>query len=241
VPAPQTDVVTGQTETHLCSSIDAERLGAQVHQEVVEPFLRLRTEAVEAGFDIRILSGFRGFSHQASIWNRKAKGDLPVLDSHGVALDIEHMSERELAYAILRWSALPGGSRHHWGTDIDIFDERARPNNYEIGLLPEEVEENGMFAPLHEWLDERIAAGTAHGFFRPYDVDRHGVAPERWHLSHAPVATRCANALTLETLRAALSASTIELRNTVLERLDHMYERFVTNTNQAPCTHTTSP
>lgn len=239
--APHTDILTGKTETHLCSPADAERLGARVHHEVVQPFLRLRTEAAAAGFDLRILSGFRGFARQASIWNRKATGELAVRDSHGAPLDIVRLSKLELVYSILRWSALPGGSRHHWGTDVDVYDERARPKDYEIDLLPEEVEAGGMFAPLHEWLDERIATGTSHGFFRPYDADRHGVAPERWHLSHAPVATRCTDALTIDILRSALSASNIELGKTVLESLDDIYERFVMNTNTAPNTTTTSP
>jgi LAS superfamily LD-carboxypeptidase LdcB len=155
-----------------------------------------------------------------------------VLDSDAAPLDIEHLSERELVYAILRWSALPGASRHHWGTDLDIFDEKARPSDYDIELVPEEVDAGGMFAPLHEWLDEKIAAGTAHGFFRPYDEDRHGVAPERWHLSHAPVATPCEKGLTVDILRASISASELELKGTVLEHLEDIYQRFVINTNR---------
>jgi len=194
----------------------------------------LRDEAAKAGFDLRIFSGFRGFDHQASIWNRKATGELAVLDSDGAALDIERMSERDLIYAILRWSALPGASRHHWGTDIDVYDENARPSEYEIELIPEEVEAGGMFAPLHGWIDERIAQEASHGFFRPYDEDRQGVAPERWHLSHWPVATRYEKALSVDTLRAALSASDIALRGTVLAHLDDIYARFVINTNPRP-------
>jgi hypothetical protein len=102
-----------------------------------------------------------------------------VLDSRAAPLDIEQLTKHELVYAILRWSALPGASRHHWGTDIDVYDENARPSGYEIELTPEEVDAGGMFAPLHEWLDQRLAAGAGHGFFRPYDQDRQGVAPEQ--------------------------------------------------------------
>ena len=224
--------LVGQTESHLCSSADTQRLAAQVHRDVVQPFLQLRDDALVAGFDLRILSGFRDFDRQSSIWNRKVTGELAVLDSQAVPLDIAHLNERELAYAILRWSALPGASRHHWGTDIDVYDENALPSEYEIELIPEEVEAGGMFAPLHEWLDERIAAGTAHGFFRPYDEDRQGVAPERWHLSHAPVATTCEEGLTVDILRAGISASDLELKHTVLENLEDIYERFVINTNR---------
>jgi len=34
-----------------------------------------------AGFDLQVLSGFRGFDDQLSIWNRKANGKRAVLDS----------------------------------------------------------------------------------------------------------------------------------------------------------------
>ena len=224
----------GQTESHLCSSADTQQLGAQVHRDVVQPFLRLRDDARVAGFDLRIFSGFRSLDRQSSIWNRKATGELAVLDSQAVPLDIEHLTERELVYAILRWSALPGASRHHWGTDIDVYDENARPPGYEIALIPAEVETGGMFAPLHEWLDEKLAAGTGHGFFRPYDEDRQGVAPERWHLSHAPAAATCERGLTIDTLRASLSSSDLQLKGTVLDHLEDIYQRFVINTNRNP-------
>lgn len=224
--------LTGQTETHLCSPAEADRLGARVCREVVGPFLELRVAAEAAGFDLRVLSGFRGFEHQRSIWNRKATGRLAVLDDMATPLDVERLSPRELVYAILRWSALPGASRHHWGTDIDVYDERARPGGYEIDLVPEEVERGGMFAPLHEWLDERIVDGDAHGFFRPYDRDRGGVAPERWHLSHAAAARGCEEGLSVGILRATVAGAGVELEETVLEHLDDIYERFVININE---------
>jgi LAS superfamily LD-carboxypeptidase LdcB len=206
-------------------------LGARVHRDVVEPFLGLRADAKEKGFDLQILSGFRAFQSQATIWNEKCSGSRPVLDSNGSPLDIADMSPREIVYSILRWSALPGASRHHWGTDIDVFDENARPTGYEIDLVPEEVETNGMFAPVHEWLDDLLQANSAYGFFRPYDKDRDGVAPERWHLSHAPVAATCDRAFSIDLLRTTLLESEIELQDIVLENLDDIYQRFVININ----------
>jgi len=182
------ETLVGLSETHLCGPVAARELGASVHKEVVAPFLALRQDAAQAGFDLRIFSGFRNFQHQLSIWNRKAEGKLPVLDSKGSPLDIHGLSQKALVFAILRWSALPGASRHHWGTDLDVIDEAARPQGYEVELIPDEVDSGGMFGPLHDWLDGRIEAFDAHGFFRPYDRDRGGVAPERWHLSHEPVA-----------------------------------------------------
>ena len=227
-------LLTGQTEEHLCSPDDARALGAPVHGDVVGPFLQLQRAAREAGFDLRIESGFRSFLRQLSIWNRKAEGKLPVLDSQAVPLDIASLSRSELVFAILRWSALPGASRHHWGTELDVFDAAARPEGYEVRLVPEEVDPGGMFGPLHDWLDERIRTSESFGFFRPYDRDRNGVAPERWHLSCAPVASAFATGLTVPFLRRTVEAADMRLKEVVLAHLDEIFRRFVTNTAPPP-------
>jgi hypothetical protein len=91
-----------------------------------------------------------------------------------------------------------------------------------------------VFAALHEWLDSRIAKGTSHGFFRPYDRDRGGVAPERWHLSHAPVAREHGRLLTPTLLRETLECADMRLKDVVIRDLDEIFERFVTNTAPAP-------
>jgi len=209
-------------------------LGVPVHRHVVGPFLRLRDAAGDAGFDLRILSGFRSFERQLSIWNRKVRGELAVLDSAAVPLDVGTLTSEELVFAILRWSALPGASRHHWGTELDVFDAAAQPEGYEIQLIPEEVDPGGMFGPLHDWLDLRVAAGTAFGFFRPYDRDRNGVAPERWHLSCAPVAASFERSLTVEVLRDTVESADLALREVVLAHLDEIFRRFVINTARPP-------
>jgi LAS superfamily LD-carboxypeptidase LdcB len=225
--------LVGLTETHLCTADDAARLGARVHRDVVAPFERLKAAAAREGFDLAILSGFRGFEQQLSIWNRKASGQRAVLDSDARPLDITTLTPRELVFTILRWSALPGASRHHWGTDLDVYDRAATPAGYEVELVPAEVNPGGIFGRLHAWLDGRIAEGTAQGFFRPYDRDRGGVAPERWHLSHSPVAVPYRHLLTTDVLRATIQPAPMLLKDEVLRHLDQIFERFVLNTNPA--------
>lgn len=222
--------LTGRTVAHLCDAAAAKALGTPVHRDVVEPFRALQGAAKEEGFDLRILSGFRDFHRQLSIWNRKVRGDLVVLDSNAVPLDISTLTERELVFAILRWSALPGASRHHWGTELDVFDAAARPERYQIQLVPEEVDSGGMFGPLHDWLDEKMREGEAFGFFRPYDRDRGGVAPERWHLSCAPVAAAFEAALTVDVIRDTVEQEDLKLKTVVLTHLEEIYRRFVINT-----------
>ena len=221
--------LSGISETHLCTRLETRFIGVPVHRDVVAPFFRLKDAAAREGFDLEILSGFRGFESQLSIWNRKVRGERAVLDSDAVPMDITRMSDRELVFAILRWSALPGASRHHWGTDLDVYDSAAKPEGYEIELIPEEVDSGGMFGPLHDWLDGRMSRSEAFGFFRPYDRDRNGVAPERWHLSCAPVADPLFEGLTVEVLRQTVEVSEMELKQTVLEHLDEIFDRFVIN------------
>ncbi|MBM4185158.1 MAG: M15 family metallopeptidase [Gemmatimonadetes bacterium] len=234
MPAPTPATLVGRSESHLCNAAAAAELGAPVHVAVVEPLRTLQAAAAAEGFGLTVLSGFRSFERQRSIWNRKAGGELAVLDNEARPLDVSTLSPRELALAILRWSALPGASRHHWGTDIDVYDARAKPEGYEVELVPAEVESGGMFAPLHEWLDTRIAEKTAFGFFRPYDRDRGGVAPERWHLSHAPLAREHASMLTPTLLRETLQATDMRLADVVLRDLEEIFERFVRNVAAGP-------
>jgi LAS superfamily LD-carboxypeptidase LdcB len=224
--------LVGQSETHLCSAEDGQTLGARVHRDALAPFLELKAAAAAEGFDLGIDSGFRSFERQLSIWNRKAKGHLAVLDGQAQPLDISRLATQELAFAILRWSALPGASRHHWGTDLDVYDRAATPPGYEIQLIPQEVEAGGMFAPLHDWLDGRIAEHAAFGFFRPYDLDRGGVAPERWHVSYAPVASQYLSLLTIDLLRDAIERADLALKGAVLDNLAEIHRRFVVNISQ---------
>ncbi|MEP7382401.1 MAG: M15 family metallopeptidase [Gemmatimonadota bacterium] len=226
---PASTVLVGQSDAHLCTAAAAQEAGCRMHAEVVDDFLALREAARVEGFDLRVHSSFRDFERQRSIWNRKALGRLAVLDSAARPIDIAQLSGRDLVVAIMRWSALPGASRHHWGTDLDVYDAASTPAGYELQLIPAEVDSGGMHGALHEWLDGRIASGNAWGFYRPYDHDRGGVAPERWHLSHAPIASAYLAALTPELLRGAIGAGDVQLADVVLGELDDLYQRFVTN------------
>jgi len=201
--------------------------GQLLHPEALVAFERLRADARAAGFDPRVVSGFRSFERQRILWNGKAAGLRPVLDSSGDPLDVAQLSPVQTAFAILRWSALPGASRHHWGTDFDVVDAAAMPEGYQLQLTPQEVADDGIFGPFHRWLDQRIAAGRSCGLFRPYAGDRGGVAPERWHLSYAPRAYELQQLLTPELLREQLQSCELELCDTVCERMDEIFARFV--------------
>lgn len=211
----------GKTDEHLaCSGPFA----GVLHSNVVEPFQQLQSEAGAAGFDLQIVSGYRSFDRQLRIWNAKACGERPVLDESSCELDLATLSEQDTMYAILRWSALPGASRHHWGTDFDIYDAHAVAEDYDVQLIPEETVRGGPFAALHSWLDE-ILPET--GFYRPYKEDSGGIAPERWHLSYAPVSDRFVENMSAAKILAGLEGADIAFKTTISEQLDAIYSRYV--------------
>jgi len=222
-PNDLASLLSGKVNTH---TVVHPRFGVPLHREVVGPLEKLSDAAAREGFELKVLSGFRDFSQQLRIWNLKATGQRALLDSQGVALDFHRLNEEEIVHAILRWSALPGASRHHWGTDLDIYDESARPQDYAIELTPAEVEGNGMFAPFHDWLDSHLEKA---GFFRPYARDQGGVSPERWHLSYRPLSEKYLSQFSIEILEKTVAGAPIELKQTVLRLLPAIYKKFVLN------------
>ena len=202
-----------------------------LHRDVVADFLGLRAAAAAAGIDLQPVSGFRDFARQLAIWNAKCRGEREVLDREGRPLDPASLTEESLVAAILHWSALPGASRHHWGTEVDVIDAAALPEGMRPQLIQSEYTGAGVFGRLDRWLEAHAAE---HGFFRPYREDRGGVQPEPWHLSHAAVAQAALAEFSLEMLRDALDAVELEAGMTVAARLPEIYERYVLNVDPAP-------
>jgi LAS superfamily LD-carboxypeptidase LdcB len=193
---------------------------------MLDPLLFLAERAASAGFILKVASSYRSFDRQLLIWNNKARGLRPVLNDAGDVIDINLLSERDKVFAILRWSALPGASRHHWGTDIDVYGGVHIDPEYQLQLTVAETQGDGPFAEFHRWLDDELAQGNS-DFFRPYAQDRGGIAPEPWHLSYAPLATIFSRQLTQDLLREQLAQTDVELKQTLLDNLDEIYQRFI--------------
>jgi LAS superfamily LD-carboxypeptidase LdcB len=219
--------LTGADDSHLVELAGGHRL----QRAAAEAFLRLQRDAFEAGFDLAIASSFRSFQRQLLIWNGKAGGERPVHDDRGAPVALDALPPPARLRAILRYSALPGASRHHWGTDLDVYDAGALAEGESVQLLPAEVAPGGVFDALHRWLDGRMAAGASHGFYRPYGRDRGGVAPERWHLSFAPLAQDCGRrfdaALLRECWARELGPGALALREEAEAALEEIVERYI--------------
>jgi LAS superfamily LD-carboxypeptidase LdcB len=193
-----------------------------------EDFLRLQKKALQAGFDLQITSAFRDYERQLKIWNTKARGERALMDDFGSPLVYQVLTPTEIMFSILRWSALPGASRHHWGSDIDIFDG-SKQKVEDVQLTPQECEGDGPAAKLHDWLDEQINNNESFGFYRPYASDKGGVSPERWHLSYWPISQEIYKSYTMELFQKNIEDSSIELKEIVLENLITIYQRYLMN------------
>jgi len=219
--------LTGKARTHVVQRDD---LGAAVHRDVIAPFLALKAAAAASGIELQIVSGFRDFDAQLRIWNMKYRGERPLYDREGNVREHASLDAPQLVEAILCWSALPGASRHHWGSDIDVIDRAAMPENYRLRLLPDEFEPEAVFCRLGKWLDQNIAR---YGFFRPYDEYRGGVYPEPWHLSHAGISTAALELLSVELIAATVRASEVLGKEQVLAQLPEIYRKYVVNISSA--------
>jgi LAS superfamily LD-carboxypeptidase LdcB len=213
--------LTGRARGHVVAITEP---ACTVHVHVATPFLKLRDAARAAGFDLRAVSSFRDFDRQIVIWNGKYGGERPLADADGRPLDAAALAPEDRIEAILRWSALPGASRHHWGTDVDVIDAAAVPADYRVQLSAAEFAPAGPFGPLAQWLEEHAAR---FGFFRPYRGILSGVSAEPWHFSFAPVAEMARAALGPPVLAAALADAPILGKEFILRRLGELHARYV--------------
>jgi LAS superfamily LD-carboxypeptidase LdcB len=213
--------LTGRARTHLTGLVAP---ACTLHMHAAAPFARLRDAARAAGFELVPSSAFRDFDRQLSIWNAKFRGDRPLLDATGQALDAAVLSPAERVAAILVWSALPGASRHHWGTDLDLFDANAVPAGYRVQLTAAEYAAGGPFHAASLWLEANAAR---FGFFRPFRGVRSGVQSEPWHFSFAPVAEAARRALTWGVLEDALADVPLLGLDQVMARLEELHARYV--------------
>ncbi len=218
-------VIYGLAEKHLRPLHHADR-EMLIAEQAGDAFHRLQQAAGKAGFDLQPVSVFRGYTRQMRIVEAKAGGQRTLLDANGETLDFDRLSEGDLLHVIMRWSALPGLSRHHWGTDLDVYDASAMALA-DVELVPSEVNAGGPCAAMHDWLDLQIVQNASCGFFRPYAKDRGAIAPERWHLSYLPLSADYQRALQPQQVAALWHETEFSLAPMLIERLATLWPAYV--------------
>ena len=147
--------------------------GFKLRKEAHDSFLNMKSEAINEDIDIQIVSSYRDFDHQKRIWNRKFK-----------SFTKQGLSASGAIQKIIEYSTIPGTSRHHWGTDMDIID--GNPLQPENVLLTRHYESNGPYSKLKDWMDKNA---NSFGYYLVYtnNEKRKGFKYEPWHYSYKPL------------------------------------------------------
>jgi LAS superfamily LD-carboxypeptidase LdcB len=220
--------LTGRAQSHVAFVGSPSVL---LHREVVKAYHALCAAAAADGIQLTVVSGFRSFERQIHIWNAKLRGERAILDRNGDPVALTRLSEIQLVEAALGWSALPGASRHHWGSDIDVYDAAVVPRERGPRLIPQEWATGGPFEHVNAWLEVNL---ESFGYYRPYDRDRGGVFPEPWHLSYFDVAAPAQAQLNTDTVAEALNHAELAVKATILANLTRLFDRYIGNVAPPP-------
>ena len=209
---PQLSFATNETiystqELMGKGTIDLVGDGIQLRQEAHDAYIKMKKAAYSAGFDLKCVSSFRSFDRQRAIWNKK----------YIRFTETNNMAPMDAILKIIEYSTIPGTSRHHWGTEIDVID--AYPKSSGDVLVTEKFEGEGPFAPLKKWLDEN---SEKFGFYLTYTNDyfRKGFKYEPWHYSYAPLSIPM-----LEQFRKKNILELIQIED--FEGIEHFTTNFV--------------
>ena len=144
-----------------------------LRKEAGEAFAKMQAAAKENGIAMYSQSSYRSFNRQMGIWERKFN-----------LYAAKKMKEDDICAKITEYSTIPGTSRHHWGTDLDIIDSAHRlPSN---PLSEGHFLGNGVYSKLYKWM--KVHANSF-GFYEVYTnvENRKGFKFEPWHWSYAPL------------------------------------------------------
>ncbi|MEZ5537456.1 MAG: D-alanyl-D-alanine carboxypeptidase family protein [Thiolinea sp.] len=151
----------------------ASRKDMTLQAEVYDAFKKMHKAAEKDGIQLVIKSATRNFDYQKQIWDGKWTGARKV-EGKDLSKTISNPVQRALK--ILENSSMPGSSRHHWGTDIDL---NAFTNDYFS---------SGKGKQEYAWLQANAAR---FGFCQPYtrkgDGRDSGYNEERWHWTYMPL------------------------------------------------------
>ena len=153
----------------------ANKEGMYLRTGALDAFQRMRKAAEKDGITLRIMSAARSFNHQKRIWEGKWNGQR-LVDGKNMKTTFPDPADR--ARHIMKQSSMPGTSRHHWGTDIDV--NSFNPAYFNAGKGVKE----------YDWL---VANAHKYGFCQTYTKKGkerpYGYEEEKWHWTFLPIAT----------------------------------------------------
>ena len=191
---------TQEINTEILIGMDDSRIVSDtilLEKETYSAFIKMKDAAEKDGIIIKLVSGFRDFYRQQMIWNNKYKKFTNEFSLDGPTAIKE----------IVRFSTIPGTSRHHWGTEIDIIDKNFE--NEKDLLISKKYEEGGIFNSLKKWMDKN---SKRFGFYIVYDDDsnRPGFEYEPWHYTYKPISDLYQREFLKLNLKSIISKTKVE-------------------------------
>ncbi|MFN0031895.1 MAG: M15 family metallopeptidase [Flavobacteriales bacterium] len=130
-----------------------------------DSYKNMHDSAKKEGITITIISATRNFDYQKGIWEKKW-----VREKYKGWSDLDKVKD------IMKYSSMPGTSRHHWGTDVDFNSVEPAYFNKPEGKK------------LYDWM---VKNASHFGFYQTYTdkaAGRTGYEEEKWHWSYMPLA-----------------------------------------------------
>ena len=177
------NILTGNIDTlhnkqfKIISKRYSARRNLFLQKDVLRAFIKMYKVAKKDGVRLYIVSATRTYDYQKDLWDKKY---LSLKNSN-------EADELLLVQKILQYSAAPGTSRHHWGTDIDITYSLKNIS------LDNKYYERGRGLKAYNWLRRKA---KLFGFCQPYllspsvrngNIYTHGYQEEKWHWSYKPI------------------------------------------------------
>ena len=122
--------------------------------------------AFQKGVKIDVVSAYRSFDHQNRLWKTK----YDKFRSRGYSV-------KAAVSKVIEYTAIPGTSRHHWGTEVDLRDYSKRNTKY--------LESNSK-SKYQNWMQDNA---HKYGFYLAYTNNkfRKGYNYESWHYSYREI------------------------------------------------------
>lgn len=162
-----------QSNFSLISSVYTTKSKIYMRTEAYNEFIKMYEAAKKVGINLYIVSATRNFYSQKWIWEAKWTGIRKV---NGKNLSVSVPNANKRAKTILLYSSMPGTSRHHWGTDIDI---NSLVNSYFT---------QGKGKAVYQWM---LQNASNYGFYLVYtakpETRATGYEEEKWHWTYLPL------------------------------------------------------
>ncbi len=196
----------------------ATKSGLYMNKEAYNAFVKMSDQAKKDGIRLKIISATRTFAHQKRIWQAKWSGKRKVkVNGYYKKLNKAVPNPKLRALYILKYSSMPGTSRHHWGTDIDI---NSLSSNYFL-------RKKGRAE--YNWLKKNAKKfGFCQTYSRKNNKRPYGYNEEKWHWSYVKTARQYTNKI-----RTAFSHRLIKgFLGSKTAKDIHVVERFMLGVNK---------